>query len=105
MSDITDLRGTIIPKSDQINAEQLLSGDMTITVSDVRMGSDDQPVIIHYEGDNGRPYKPAKTMRKVLIFAWGEDGRVWIGRSMTLYNDHAVRFGGMVVGGIGISHL
>lgn len=105
MSDITDLRGTIIPKSDQLNAEQLLAGDTTITVTDVRMGSEDQPVILHYENDEGRPYKPCKTMRKLLIFAWGEDGRQWVGKSMTLYNDQAVRFGGMVVGGIRISHL
>lgn len=105
MSDVTDLRSTIIPKSDQLNAEQLLGGDVTITVTDVRMGSDDQPVILHYENDEGRPYKPCKTMRKLLIFAWGEDGRGWVGKSMTLYNDQAVRFGGMVVGGIRISHL
>lgn len=105
MSDVSDLRGTIVPKSDQLNAEQLLAGDMTITVTDVRMGSEDQPVILHYENDEGRPYKPCKTMRKLLIFAWGEDGRGWVGKSMTLYNDQAVRFGGMVVGGIRISHL
>ena len=105
MSDVTDLRGTIVPKSDQLNAEQLLAGDMTITVTDVRMGSEDQPVILHYENDQGRPYKPCKTMRKLLIFAWGEDGRRWIGKSMTLYNDQQVRFGGMTVGGIRISHL
>ncbi|MCA8326254.1 hypothetical protein [Burkholderia cepacia] len=105
MSDVTDLRSTIVPKSDQLNAEQLLAGDLTITVTDVRMGSEDQPVILHYENDEGRPYKPCKTMRKLLIFAWGEDGRAWVGKSMTLYNDQAVRFGGMVVGGIRISHL
>ena len=103
--DVSDLRATIVPKSDQLNAEQLLAGPMTVTVTDVRVGGDDQPVIIHYSGDNGRPYKPCKTMRKVLIFAWGEDGRKWVGRSMTLYNDQAVRFGGMEVGGIRISHM
>lgn len=105
MSSITNLRSTIVPKSDQLNAEQLLAGDLTITVSDVRMGSDEQPVILHYQNDEGRPFKPCKTMRKLLIFAWGEDGRDWIGKSMTVYNDQAVRFGGMVVGGIRISHL
>lgn len=105
MSDVSDLRGTIVPKSDQLNAEQLLGGDMTITVTDVRMGNDEQPVIIHYENDNGRPFKPSKTVRKILIFAWGEDGREWIGKSMTLFNDQSVRFGGMTVGGIRVSHL
>ncbi len=105
MPDVSDLRYTIVPKSDQLNAEQLMAGDMTITVTDVRIGSDDQPVVIHYEGEDGRPFKPCKTCRKVLIFAWGEDGRKWVGKSMTLFNDPTVKFGGMSVGGIRISHL
>lgn len=106
MNDISDLRRTIVPKSDQLNAEQLLTRDMTITVSEVRMGtSEEQPVILHYPNDEGRPYKPCKTMRKLLIFAWGEDGRAWVGRSMTLYHDAEVRFGGMTVGGIRIRAL
>lgn len=105
MNDLSDLKFTIVPKSDQLNAEQLLSGPMTITITDVRLGSEDQPVVLHYQGDDGRPYKPCKTMRKLLIFAWGEDGRQWVGRSMTLYNDPAVRFGGLDVGGIRMSHL
>lgn len=104
--DVSNLRATIIPKSDQLNADQLVGEPMTVTVTDVRVtSSDDQPVVIHYEGENGRPYKPCKTMRKVLIFAWGEDGRQWIGRSMRLYHDPSVRFGGSEVGGIRISHM
>jgi hypothetical protein len=104
--DVSNLRPTIIPKSDQLNADQLVGGPMTVTVSDVRVSSsEDQPVAIHYHGENGRPYKPCKTMRKVLIFAWGEDGRQWVGRSMTLYHDASVRFGGSEVGGIRISHM
>jgi hypothetical protein len=105
-NDITDLRHTVVPKSDQLNAEQLLTSDMTITVTDVRVGGGaDQPVSIHYQNDDGRPFKPCKTMRKLLIFAWGEDGRRWIGKSMTLFNEPNVKFGGEVVGGIRISHL
>jgi hypothetical protein len=105
MNDISNLSDTIIPKSNQLNSEQLLSGPITITVTDIRRGTDDQPVVIHYEGDNGRPYLPCKTCRKVLIFAWGDDGREWIGRSMVLFNDPKVKFGGVQVGGIRISHL
>lgn len=106
MSDVSNLRDTILPKSDQLNAEQLLGGPMTITVTDVRRGmTDEQPVTIAYEGDNGRPYKPCKSMRKVLVFAWGEDGHQWIGRSMTLFNNPEVMFGGIKVGGIRISHM
>lgn len=107
--DITDLRATIVPKLDQLNSEMLLGGqEMTITVSEVSGGSEEQPVIIHYPGENGRPFKPSKTVRKILLFAWGDDGREWVGKSMTLYNDETVRFGGMAVGGIrlrALSHI
>ena len=105
-SNVRDLRDTIIPKSDQLNAEQLLGGPITITVTDVRRGGgEEQPVVVHYEGEGGRPYKPCKTMRKVLLFAWGNDGTAWVGRSMTVYNRPDVKFGGEAVGGIRISHL
>lgn len=106
MSDpILDLRFAAAPKSDQLNADDLIGCTKTITVTGVRAGSPDQPITINYEGDSGRPYKPCKSMRRVLIAAWGENGYNWIGRSMTLYQDPSVRFGGAEVGGIRISHL
>ena len=106
MFDARDLRPTIVPKSDQLNSEQLLIGPMTITVTGVTVSaSAEQPVTINYAGDDGRPYKPCKTMRKVLILAWGHDGSEWTGKSMTLFNDPAVKFGGQSVGGIRISHV
>lgn len=103
--DITNLRDTIIAKSDQLNADDITGGTMTITVTSVKRGDSDQPVVIHYEGDNGRPYKPCKTMRRVLIAGWTENGDAWVGRSMTLYNEPSVKFGGVAVGGIRISHM
>ena len=105
-NDVSDLRYTIVPRSDQINADQLIGGPMTITITDVRTtGAADQPVAIHYEGENGRPYKPCLTMRKVLILAWGADGMNWVGKSMTLYTDPAVKWGNDAVGGLRISHM
>lgn len=103
--DISDLSSTVIPKSDQLNADQLITGEMDITVTKVTGGTADQPVIVHYEGDAGRPFKPCKTMRRVLILAWGKDGREWPGRSMRLYHAPEVKFGGSAVGGIRISHM
>ena len=103
---VTDLSFSIIPKSDQLNSDQLVAGPLDITVTEVRISSAaEQPVIVHYDGDGGRPYKPCKTMRKVLILAWGPDGTQWRGKSMTLYHDASVLFGGQAVGGIRISHL
>lgn len=101
-----NLADTIIPKSDQLNADDLISGNVTIKVTAIK-GSNEpqQPVAIHYEGDNGKPYKPCKSMRRVLVSAWGANGADYVGRSMTLYRDDSVLFGGIAVGGIRISHL
>lgn len=105
MTDVSNLRSTIEPKSDQLNADDLIGTTKTITVTSVKSGTPDQPVTINYEGDNGRPYKPCKSMRRVLIHLWGDDGRQWAGQSMTLYCDPEVKFGGVKVGGIRISHM
>ncbi|RKT33633.1 hypothetical protein DEU34_2236 [Microbacterium sp. AG1240] len=100
-----DLSETIAPKSDQLNADDLLSGPRTVTIVEVRAGSAEQPVELHLQGLDGRPYKPGKSMRRVLVAAWGGDGNMYAGRSMTLYTDPSVKFGGSEVGGIRISHL
>lgn len=101
-----DLSDTIIPKSDQMNADDLHGGPIVITITRVTRGeSSDQPVSIHYEGGEGRPFKPCKTMRKILVHAWGNNGADWIGKSMQLFCDPEVQFGGIKVGGIRISHL
>ena len=105
MSEVLDLRHTIVPKSDQLNADQLIGGPLTITVSRVSATSGDQPVTINYDGDGGRPFKPCLTMRKVLVLAWGHDGNKWPGKSIRVFNDPAVRFGKDEVGGVRISHL
>jgi hypothetical protein len=103
--DVRDLRSTIIPKSDQLNADQIVAGPIIITVTSVEAGSKDQPVTIHYEGEGGRPYKPGLTMRKVLLLAWGHDATQWVGRSMELFHEPSIKFGGELVGGIRISRM
>lgn len=97
---------TIKPKSDQLNADDLISGSLTITISKMTIGqSAEQPVSVGYVGDNGKPWKPCKGMRRVLVKAWGADGSVYAGRSLTLYRDEKVTFGAQAVGGIRISHM
>jgi hypothetical protein len=100
-----DLTESIAPKSDQLNAEDLLTGPRTFTVAEVKRGSAEQPVDIHLAEFPGRPFKPSKTVRRILVSAWGPDASTYAGRRMTLYRDPAVRFGGMDVGGIRVSHL
>lgn len=107
MTEDLDLSDTIEPRSDQMNAEDLLSGPRTFTIARVRKtGGADQPVDIYLEEfPASRPFKPSKTVRRLLIVAWGADGSLWAGRRMTLYRDPDVRFGGEAVGGIRVSHL
>jgi hypothetical protein len=100
-----DLTQTTAPKSDQQNFDDYASGPKTVTISEVRQGSSEQPVEVHLVEFPGRPYKPSKSMRRVLIAAWGPDSKVYAGRRMTLVGDSTVKFGGSVVGGIKISHL
>lgn len=100
-----DLRRTIIPKSDQINADDLIAGPLTIRITGVSVNDGEQPVAITFDGDGGKPYRPGKSMRRVLVNIWGPDGEAYIGRSLTLYRDEEVKFGGEAVGGIRISHM
>lgn len=96
----------ITPKSDQQNADDLIAGPMTITVTRVAVSaSGEQPVSIFFEGDAGKPWKPCKSMCRVMVAMWGPDATRYVGRSLTLYRDPDVQWGGMKVGGIRISHM
>lgn len=103
MSDVSSLRDTIVPKSDRVNADDFMAGPMTVKVTGVTRGDADTPVCVGLEGM--KPWYPCKSMRRVLISAWGDDGRQWAGRQCTLYTDPEVKFGGVKVGGIRVSHM
>ena len=112
-----DISDTIIVKSDQLNAEDLLPGPITVTITGIKRTQDEQPVSIEITGGH-RPWKPCKTMRRLMIFAWPDcvkpqpngakpiiDPTVWIGRSITLMRDPTVKWAGALVGGIRISAM
>ena len=102
---MNDLSETISPKSDQLNADDLITGPKKIRVVGVTVQMGEQPVSIFFEGDNGKPYKPGKSMRRVLCKCWGTNGDAYVGREMVLFCDEQVTWGGKAVGGIRISHL
>lgn len=103
---MTNMQQVIEPRSDQLNADSLIAGPKTITITDVHIKSgQDQPVTIRYEGDDGKPWKPCKSMSRVLVAVWGPDAAKYVGKSATLYRDPKVKWGGMEVGGIRISHM
>lgn len=101
-----DLTDTIAPKSDQLNADDLMSGPRTFTISEVREGNHEQPVNVHLrEFPSGRPWRPSKSMLRVLVALWGKESSAYIGRRVTLYRDPEITFGKDKVGGVRISHM
>lgn len=99
-----DMTKTIEPKSDQLDAVDLVSGPRTFTIERVSAGNSEQPVNIHLVGFP-RVWRPSKSMRRVLVAAWGTDGSRYAGRSVTLFCNPDIMFGGIKVGGIQISHV
>ena len=115
MIDMTD---TILAKSDQLNAEDLLLNDKIITITKVVKNQSDQPIVIHYKDEvKGRPWKPCKGMRVALCRAWGEecsviidgekriDGNKFVGKSIKIFRNPKVKWAQKEAGGIQISQL
>lgn len=100
-----DMTRTIEPRSDQLNFDDVAAQSVTVTITGVTKGTPEQPVNIETEQYPGRPYKPGKSMRRILVACWGKDSSVYTGRRIRLYGDPDVRFGREKVGGIRISHL
>lgn len=107
MNEHVNMANFIAPKSDQVNADDLIGGPRTITITRVtgNEGNAEQPVNVYFEGDDGKSFRPCKSMRRVMVKIWGTDASKYVGQSMTLYRDPKVKWGGMEVGGIRISHM
>lgn len=112
---IEDISDTIVASSQQLNAEDLIAGPITVTITGVKRSASEQPVSVDISGGH-KPWFPCKTMRRLLIMAWpdgakkegGEtryDPTCWVGRSVTLIRDPNVRWAGELVGGIRVSAL
>lgn len=100
-----DMSETIVPRSDQQNYDDYLAGPRTVTISAVTKGNAEQPVNVELAEYPGRPFKPNKSMRRVLVMAWGADSRAYVGRRLTLFGNPEVVYGGKAVGGIEISAM
>ena len=104
------LRDTIVPKSDQINYDDLANGiKRRVKVVGLKRGADEQPVRVLIEdaetGEKLRDFVPCKSMRRVLIAAWGDSGKEWVGKVMEIYGDPSVTWAGERIGGLRISAL
>ena len=102
---MNDMSSTIVAKSDQINAADLVGITRTITVRDVKIKpGDEQPVSILIEGDQ-KAFRPCKGVRRLMVRVWGPDASKYIGQSMTLFQDPTVLWAGKPEGGIRVSHM
>ena len=104
------LRDTIAPKSDQLNYDDLANGARRrVRVVGLKKGTDEQPVrVVVADAATGqamRDYIPCKSMRRVLIACWGDDGKAWIGRQIELYGDPSVKWAGQAIGGLRIASV
>ena len=94
-------------KVDRLTADDLIGGPRTIKITAVAGGMEDgkKQAILSFEGDEGKPFKPCKTMVRLMIAVWGKYASEYVGRSMTVYRDPDVTFGGLATGGVRISHM
>ena len=99
-----DMTESIAPKSDQLDAVDLLSGPRTFTIERVSANNPEQPFNFHL-AEFPRVWRPGKSMRRVIVSAWGPDATKYAGQRVTLYCDSSVQFGGEAVGGTRISHM
>lgn len=99
-----DISDTLAPNSDQLDAVDLLGGSRIFTIEKVTKGNAEQPVNVHL-AEFPRPWRPGKSMRRVLAACWGTDASVWVGRQVELFCDSDVSFAGKAVGGTRIKRL
>lgn len=100
-----DLTESLAPKSDQLDADDLLTGPRTFTIAEVTQGPSAEQPFNFKLAEFPRPFRPSKTVRRIIVAAWGPHAEEYVGRRMTLYRDPTVKFGGEAVGGIRVSHL
>jgi len=107
---MTPLQEALAPRSDQLSSDDLITGPRTIRITGASIldaGREGKKVTIHFEGDNGKPYRPCKTMGRAMVMVWGiTDESQFVGKSITVYRDPDVSFGpDQNIGGVRISHM
>lgn len=109
---MSTLSEALAPRSDQLNADELIAGPRTLKLTGGKITSDgrQQRMTLSYEGDNGKPFKPCKTMGRAMVMLWKLTDEGFTeqvkGKSVRVYRDPEVTFGAEgQVGGIRISHV
>ena len=100
-----DISQTTVPKSDQWNADDLISGPVTVTIERVTKGSNEQPVNVHLVETPSRAYRPSKSMRRVMVVGLGKESDIYAGHRLTLFLNPEIKYAGVKVGGIEIAAM
>ncbi len=106
---MVDISKTLISKSDQFNAVDLVGKVIIYKISkvDADVEKKDQPVSIYFEGEK-KCYRPSKGMRAIISEKWTPETDLWMGKSLELYHEPKVVYAGAECGGIrihGMSHI
>ncbi len=101
------LAAALAPRSDQLNADDLIIGNKVIKITKVlvNLQSEQQKVVVHYENDQGKPWKPSKSMGRVLAEILGGDFATWSGQEIELFKNKEITFGKDKCGGIQIAAM
>lgn len=100
-----NLADTVKAKSDRLNADDLIGGPITVPIKGYKLDKEGRLTV--EIGGGHMPWKPPKTVIKLLIYGWGSDDtdnwppEPWV----TLYRDASVKFGGEALGGVRVSHM
>lgn len=101
-----DITAALAPKSDQLDAIELVEPRTFTVDTGSRVGQRDGRAVVEIRlVDLDRVWRPSKGMLDVIAACWGLDSSKWVGHRVTLYNDREVKFGPDKVGGTRISHI
>lgn len=101
-----DITSALAPKSDQLDAIELVTPRTFTIDTGSRLGNRDGQAVAEIRlVDFPRVWRPSKGMLDVLAQVWGTNAAEWVGNSITLYNDPEVRFGPDKVGGVRIAAM
>lgn len=104
---MADIRQAMQAKSDQLNSVDILGFEPIIRIREVRVNinAPSQKIWIYFDGDNNRPWKASLGMYRIISLAWGFESDNWIGKSIKLFVEPTVKYGGAEVGGIQIREM
>lgn len=91
--------------SAQINADDIVSAPIDVTITAAEEGTNEQPLFLHVAELPDKTYRPSLTMIKLIGANWGDETDDWLHKRLRLFRNPKIRFGREEVGGIEVSHM